>query len=214
MESSTGSPEGTLPGIDGSHLLIIQEALQEMKKLTQALSTSGQPCNCSSGNPSQNVQNDTKKPEQSSDSWQYIPDRELHVSDIDLEELSWQPTEIRRRLGDPEQMSFLEVRELFLHLLSEPVNGGGYRLVFQLRKRYMPPSEGDTYSSHSSQVKAYELVTGTSGNDCIPVAQAWELMNAEWSIMEQLSRRQSPRRILNRQHIPKVSSAVYIPLSV
>lgn len=202
MESSTGSPEGTLPGIDGSHLLIIQEALQEMKKLTQALNTSRQPCNCSSGNPSQNVQNDTKKPEQSSESWQYIPDREIHVSAIDLEQLSWQPEAIRRRLGDLEKKSFIEVRELFAHLLQELVGGGRQRPAFKLRKRSM----------RSSELQDYEMVTVTSNKDCIPLDQAWEWMDATWPMMRRLSIRQNRRRIFAQQHIPKVSSALHISL--
>lgn len=200
--SSTGSSEGTLPGIDESHLLIIQEALQEIKKLTQALKTSGQPCNCSSGNPSRDVPNDTRKPQQSSNSWQYIPDREMHVSDIELEQFSWQPEAIRHRLGDPGKMSFVEVRDLFLYLLHEPVEAGRHRPIFRLRNR--PP--------RSLVDQDYIMVTGTSKKYCIPMDQACEWMETKWPTMKRLSIRQNVRRIFGQQHIPKVSSALHISL--
>lgn len=220
-KASAGSPEGTLPGIDGSQLLIIQEALQEMKNLTQALKTSsGQPCNFIPGNPSQNVPTDNGKPEQSSISWQYIPDREMHVSDIDLEQFSWQPVAIRHRLGDPGKMSFVEVRDLFLYLLQEPVEGGRHRPIFRLRNQCHIQGALPHHHVHSNQAlptrslvdQDYIMVTATSKKDGIPMDQACEWMDAKWPMMKRLSIRQNHRRIVGQQHIPKVGSALHISL--
>lgn len=216
--TSAHSPVGTPPPIDGSPWSIMQDAVEEMRKLTEALHTiSERPCNCIPGNTSESVPNDTTGAEKStdSDSWKFIPDYDRTRYYESLEDPSWLPAKTRSLLGDLEDVNFDKFREFIWCLLHEKRDGPGTRhSFFKLRKHPMQSSASKTGCSsarRSSEEQAYDMVIGSSYDDCISPGQAWEWIENNWKHITSSPKLRKGFDYKCQKHIPKVSTSLYDP---